>query len=153
MLPTAMPLNWVLLLLDHPVMARRVLRIRSVLLSRVFSATQHGVRDPYGVMVELDFLKKIFLLPQIVKIGQAQGSLNIYENSVINFFSIWSIMKNLYQLLYAWKNLGKFWFLRHVPKCSWPIRLQDFYINYISRTKKIKWKSLVFGMLIQIHWN
>ena len=76
-------------------MARRVLRIRSVLLSRVFSATQHGVRDPYGVMVELDFLKKIFLLLQIVKIGQAQGSLNIYEISVINFFSIWSIMKNL----------------------------------------------------------
>ena len=64
--------------------------------SEVFSATQHGVRDPYGVMVELDFLKKIFLLLQIVKIGQDQGSLNIYENSVINFFSIWSIMKNLY---------------------------------------------------------
>ena len=26
-------------------------------------------------------------------------------------------------------NLGKFWFLRYGPKCSLPIRLQDFSIN------------------------
>ena len=30
--------------------------------------------------------------------------------------------------------LGKFWFLRYGPKCSWPIRLQDFFIN--GRTLK-----------------
>ena len=29
--------------------------------------------------------------------------------------------------------LGKFWFLRYTPKCSQPIRLQDFLINHISR--------------------
>ena len=31
--------------------------------------------------------------------------------------------------------LGKFWFLRYGPKCSWPIRLQDFSIN--CRTLKL----------------
>ena len=31
--------------------------------------------------------------------------------------------------------LGKFWFLRYGPKCSWPIRLQDFLIN--RRTLKL----------------
>ena len=31
--------------------------------------------------------------------------------------------------------LGKFWFLRYGPKCSWPIRLQDFTINH--RTLKL----------------
>ena len=31
--------------------------------------------------------------------------------------------------------LGKFWFLRYSPKCSWPIRLQDFSIN--RRTLKL----------------
>ena len=31
--------------------------------------------------------------------------------------------------------LGKFWFLRYGPKCSWPIRLQDFSIN--RRTLKL----------------
>ena len=28
--------------------------------------------------------------------------------------------------------LGKFWFLRYSPKCSWPIRLRDFSINQSS---------------------
>ena len=31
--------------------------------------------------------------------------------------------------------LGKFWFLRYGPKCSWPIRLQDFFMNH--RTLKL----------------
>ena len=31
--------------------------------------------------------------------------------------------------------LGKFWFLRYDPKCSWPIRLWDFSIN--RRTLKL----------------
>ena len=30
--------------------------------------------------------------------------------------------------------LGKFLFLKYGPKCSQPIRLQDFLINHISRT-------------------
>ena len=32
-------------------------------------------------------------------------------------------------------QLGKFWFLRYGPKCSWPIRVQDFSIN--RRTLKL----------------
>ena len=51
-------------------MARMVQLIRSVFLSEnfvgigslVFSGTQNGVRGPYGVMKELDFLKNIFFL-------------------------------------------------------------------------------------------
>ena len=44
---------------------------------------------------------------------------------------------------------GKIWFLKYGPKCCWTIRLQDFWIDYISRTK---WqKSLIFGILIQIN--
>ena len=31
--------------------------------------------------------------------------------------------------------LEKFWFLKYDPKCSWPIRLQDFSIN--GRTLKL----------------
>ena len=45
--------------------------------------------------------------------------------------------------------LGKIWFLRYGPKCCQPIRLQDFLINCISRTKW--WKGLIFCMLIQVH--
>ena len=40
---------------------------------------------PYGVMTELDFLKKIFF-PKMGKTGQAYGSLNTYENLVIILF-------------------------------------------------------------------
>ena len=46
---------------------------------------------------------------------------------------------------------GKFCFLRYGPKCSQPIRLQDFLINHISRTNH--WSSLIFCVLIQIHIN
>ena len=78
--------------------------IRSVLLSRsfvgigslFFSGTQHGLRGPFGVMTELDFFKKLFLLPKMEKIGQSLGSLNVYENLVIIFFSIYSIKKEVY---------------------------------------------------------
>ena len=45
--------------------------------------------------------------------------------------------------------LGKFLFLGLGPKCSQPIRLQDFLINDISRTNKSN--NLIFCMLIQIH--
>ena len=38
--------------------------------------------------------------------------------------------------------LGKMWFVRYGLKCSGSIILQDFYINYISRTKL--WKSWFF---------
>ena len=51
--------------------------------------------------------------------------------------------------------LGKFWFLRYDPKCSWPIRLLEFSINCrtcrlgcISQTNW--WNKLVFGVSVQM---
>ena len=44
--------------------------------------------------------------------------------------------------------LERLLFLKYGPKCSQPIRLQDFIINHISRTNQ--WNSLIFCMLIQV---
>ena len=72
-------------------------------------------------MTESDFLEIMFC-PQNV---QAQGSLNVQENLVFNFFSIQSILKLYINccMLEQISYLGKFWFLRYGPKCSWLIRL------------------------------
>ena len=52
--------------------------------------------------------------------------------------------ENLYYLLCSCTNpiLGKILFLRYRPKCSQPIRLENFKINYFSRTNR--WNSLIF---------
>ena len=42
----------------------------------VFNGTQHDVRGPYGVMTELDFLRKTFC---------SQKGENVYENLFLNF--------------------------------------------------------------------
>ena len=107
-------------------------------------------------MTELDFLEKNFLPKKVgkwVKNGPKQGFLNILKNFVINFYWICSIM-NIYIICCAPAQiscLGKFWFLKYGPKCSQPIRLQDFLIIHISRTNH--WNSLAFCMLIQIYIN
>ena len=49
----------------------------------------------------------------------------------------------LEQILY----LGKFWFLRYDPKCSWPIRLQVFSIN--CRTLKL---AVCHKEINEINW-
>ena len=130
-------------------MARRVLWIRSVcpsvwrfleIGSLVFSGTQHDVRGLCGVVHNRTRLFENSALPPK---WPSLGFLNVWENLIINFFSIWSIMKvyinccMLEQILY----LGKFWFLRYDPKCSWPIRLLIFKSN-VSRAKW--WKRLLF---------
>ena len=97
--------------------------------------------------VTAGFSRKIFFAP---KMGQNQGFFNLLENLVINFYWIWSIMK-IYILCCVPAQipfLGKFLFLRYGPKCSQPIRLQDYLINHISRTNQ--WNSLISFMLIQI---
>ena len=43
--------------------------------------------------------------------------------------------------------LGKFWFLRYYPKCSWPIRLQNFSIN--RKTLKLAVSHKEFN---EINW-
>ena len=138
----------------------------SVLLSRhflgivslVFSEIWHGARNSYEVVRDrARFSEKKNFLPQNWEkrpnMGQKHGFFNLLENLVINFYWIWSIME-IYiiccvpaQIPY----LGKFLFLRYGPKCSQPIRLQDFLINHISRANQ--WNSLIFYMLIWIHIN
>ena len=91
-----------------------------------------------------DVLKTMFCC-KIRKISPAQGSLNAYIgkfsffSQFFHFFSVWSIMKVLYYcnfyMLEQIPYLEKFWFLKYDPKCSWPIRLQDFSIN--GRTLKL----------------
>ena len=93
-------------------------------------------------VTEPNFLKKNFFDQKMWKMGQKYGFLNLFENLVINFFWIWSekesyhffriyIICFLAQIPY----LGKIWFPRYRSKSSGPIRLQDFYIPYISITK------------------
>ena len=123
------------------------------IVSFVFSKFWHDARNPYEVVCDSQIFQKKHFAQKIGKMGQKQGFLNILKNFVINFYWICSIMK-IYiiccvpaQIPY----LGKFLFLRYGPKCSQPIRLQDFLINHISRTNQ--WNSLIFCMLIQIYIN
>ena len=102
-------------------------------------------------VTEPDFPGKFSLSPKLGK--WAKNFFNLLENLVINFYWIWSIMK-IYiiccvpaQIPY----LGKFFVLEIWPKCSQPIRLQDFLINHISRINW--WNSLIFCLLIQIYIN
>ena len=58
---------------------------------------------------------------------------------VLNFFISLVYNESLYYcnfcMLEQISYLGKFWFLRHDPKCSWLIRLRDFSVNH--RTLKL----------------
>ena len=83
-------------------------------------------------MAELDFLEYFFCpknLEDGPRMGQKQGFLNLFKNLLINFYWICSIVK-----FYIWvpaqiPHLGKFLFLRYGPKCSQPVKLQEFLIN------------------------
>ena len=92
-----------------------------------------------------------FFPQKIGKMDQKQVFLNLLKSFINNFHWICSIMK-IYIIccvLVQVSYLGKLWFLRYGPKCSQPIRLQNFLINNISRTNH--WNNLIFCMLIQIH--
>ena len=115
------------------------------------SGTQHGVRDPCGVVHD----RKTCFTPKMGKIGQAQGSFNVQEIQfffLVLYFSI-SVVYN--ESLYYCNSfiveqisyLGKFWFLRYDPKCSWPIRSQDFSIN--RRTLKL---AVCYKEINEIDW-
>ena len=99
-------------------------------------------------VLQPDFLEKFFLAQKLGKWTQNEPKTGVFfeflENLVIKFYWIWSIMK-IYiiccvatQISYWWKSL----FLRYGPKCSLPIKLQDFLFNHISRTNQ--WNSLFF---------
>ena len=85
-------------------------------------------------MTEPDLLKIIFY-PQN---GENRPSPGFFF-SVLYFFINLVYNESLYHcnscMLEQISYLGKFWFLRYGPKCSWPISLWDFSINY--RTLKL----------------
>ena len=76
--------------------------------------------------------------PKIRKIDQKMGQKHGFLNLLINFYCICSIMKTCIISCVPVKTpyLGKFQFLRYGPKCSQSIRLQNFFINHISRTNQ-----------------
>ena len=135
------------------VMARRVIWIRSVRLSvqkfswnwlfSFFRELNMVVGNHVLLcMTEPDFLKKMFY-PQNGEnrpspwFFECIGKFSFFLSSL--FFISFVYNKILYYcnscLLEQISYLGKFWFLRYGPKCSWPIRLQDFSIN--RRTLKL----------------
>ena len=83
------------------------------------------------------------VLGTLVLLCMTEGSLNVQESSVFFLSSLFFISVVYNESLYYCNScmleqisyLGKFWFLRYGPKCSWPIRLQDFSIN--RRTLKL----------------
>ena len=127
------------------------------IISLDFSKFWHDARNPYEVVCDrARFFRKIFFAPKIGKVGQKWAKtffFNVLKNFVINFYWICSMTKIYIICCVPAQSpyLGKFWFLGYGPKCSEPIRLQDFLINHISRTNQ--WNSLIFCMLIQIYIN
>ena len=87
-------------------------------------------------LTEPDFLKVMFC-PKNVENRRSLGFFECIGKST--FFQIFIFYLNLVYNESLWycnccmleqiSYLGKFWFVRYGPKCSWPIRLQDFSIN------------------------
>ena len=97
--------------------------------SLVFSKFWLGARNTYEVVRDrTGIVGKNVFAPKMGIIVERQSFLSLLKNLVINFCGICSIMKVyincclLAQILYQ----GKLRFLRYRPKCSQPIRLQDF---------------------------
>ena len=134
-------------------MARRVKWIRFVhpvqtcswnWLFSFFLGTQDCLRGPYGVVYDrARFFEKNVLPPKWEKLSKPRV-LWMYRKVQFFFLVLYFLISVVYneslydcnscmleQILY----LGKFWFLRYGPKCSWPIRLQHFSIN--RRTLKL----------------
>ena len=88
-----------------------------------------------------EFSRKRFFVPKIGKIALKWAKnrvfFNLLKNLIINFYWIYSVMKTFIicfvptQIPYVGKM-----FQRFGPKCSQPIRLQDFLINHVSRTNQ-----------------
>ena len=119
---------------------RRFLGIDSI----VFSETQHGIRGPCGALYDRGRFFENHVLPPKWGKQDKPRVLRMYRKvqfffSVLYFFINLVYNESLYYcnscMLEQISYLGKFWFLRYGPKCSWPIRLQDFSIN--RRTLKL----------------
>ena len=138
----------------HPSILLPVLPIGCFLrmVSLIFSKFWHGARIPIEVVRDRFFCLQNW--ENGPKVGQKQVVFfYLLENLILNFYWIWSIM-NMYIIYFVPEQipyLGKFLFLRYGPKCSQPIRLQDFLINHISRTNQLN--SLIFACWYKIHLN
>ena len=134
------PMNWGLFVLPSGIF----LGISSL----VFSKTQHVAR---GLCVVVRDRAGFF-----EKMGQRWAKIGFFGfiGKFSHFFFLNLVYKeSSYCLLYSCTNpiLGKNLFPEIWPKYSWLIKLQDFAIDYISRTQR--WKSLIFCMLILINGN
>ena len=94
-------------------------------------------------ITEPDFLKKMFY-SQNGENRPSPGFFECIEKFSFFFLVLYFFISVVYNESLYYRNsfmleqisyLGKFWFLRYDPKCSWPIRLQDFSIN--RRTLKL----------------
>ena len=94
-------------------------------------------------MTKPNFLKKMFY-PQNGENRPSPGFFECIEKFRFFFLVLYFFISVVYNESLYYRNsfmleqisyLGKFWFLRYDPKCSWPIRLQDFSIN--CRTLKL----------------
>ena len=71
---------------------------------------------------------------KIKKMDQKQGFYHLLKNLVIKFYWICSVINIILFAVFLHKSRsGKFLFLAYGPKCSQPIRLQDFIINHICK--------------------
>ena len=116
------------------------------MLSLLFSKFCHGARNPYKFVHDRvrfsikNFLDQIWDKYRVFWIYWKVWWLIFIEFSLLWNFILFAVFLHKYHI---WKNY-------HVrPKCSQPIRLQDFLIRYISRINQ--WNSLIFCMLIQTH--
>ena len=101
-------------------------------------------------MTEPDFLKKMFY-PQNGENRPSPGFFECigkssYFFSVLYFFINLVYNESLYYcnscMLEQMSYLGKFWFLWYGPKCSWPIRLQNYLINHRSLKLAVSYKEI-----------
>ena len=100
-------------------------------------------------MTQPDILKIMFC-PQN---GENRPSKGFFESiGKFRFFSLYFFInlvcnENLYYcnscILEQISYLRKFWFLRYGPKCSWPIRLQDFSINHRTLKLAVSHKEII----------
>ena len=108
-----------------------------------FSKFWYAARDPYEVVLQgAGFSIKNFCCPQNwengLKMGQKQVFLNLLKHLMVNFYWICFIMK-IYIVCYVPAQIPyfkNFLFIRYQPNCSELIRLPDFLINHISKTKQ-----------------
>ena len=127
-----------------------------VLALKFFPETQHGVRGPSGVVYDrARYFEKNCFTPKMEKIAQVQGSFSVQESSVFSSILYFFINLIYNESLYYFNSctleqisyLENFGFLRYGPKCSWPIRLQDFSIN--ARTLEL---AVFHKEINEINW-